>query len=124
MKTEQFEEFFKSYICTALWSTNDFDDDGNALDETYDITDIDTTTLAQLRIEAWFFFRDNYDDIVAEKTENNISHAGHDFWLTRNGHGAGFWDGDWPLSGDKLDTACEQYPEIDLYVGDDGAIYK
>lgn len=19
----------------------------------------------------------------------------HDFWLTRNGHGAGFWDGDW-----------------------------
>ena len=20
---------------------------------------------------------------------------GHDFWLTRNGHGAGFWDGDW-----------------------------
>ena len=21
--------------------------------------------------------------------------AGHDFWLTRNGHGAGFWDGDW-----------------------------
>lgn len=22
--------------------------------------------------------------------------AGHDFWLTRNGHGAGFWDGDYP----------------------------
>ena len=22
--------------------------------------------------------------------------AGHDFALTRNGHGAGFWDGDWP----------------------------
>ena len=20
---------------------------------------------------------------------------GHDFWLTRNGHGAGFWDGGW-----------------------------
>lgn len=22
--------------------------------------------------------------------------AGHDFWLTRNRHGAGFWDGDYP----------------------------
>jgi len=22
--------------------------------------------------------------------------AGIDFWLTRNGHGAGFWDGYWP----------------------------
>jgi len=23
---------------------------------------------------------------------DNISQAGHDFWLTRNGHGTGFWD--------------------------------
>ena len=23
------------------------------------------------------------------------SAMGHDLWLTRNGHGAGFWDGDW-----------------------------
>jgi hypothetical protein len=22
--------------------------------------------------------------------------AGYDLWLTRNRHGAGFWDGDWP----------------------------
>ena len=29
-------------------------------------------------------------------------YAGHDFWLTRNGHGAGFWDGDWiaPVAGE------------------------
>ncbi len=25
-----------------------------------------------------------------------IEQAGHDFWLTRNGHGSGFWDRDWP----------------------------
>ena len=23
----------------------------------------------------------------------NVPQAGHDFWLTRNGHGTGFWDG-------------------------------
>lgn len=29
-------------------------------------------------------------------------HLGHDFWLTRNRHGAGFWDGDWPESFGEL----------------------
>jgi len=24
------------------------------------------------------------------------NHAGRDFWYTREGHGCGFWDGDWP----------------------------
>jgi len=24
---------------------------------------------------------------------NHLAQAGHDFWLTRNGHGTGFWDG-------------------------------
>ena len=30
--------------------------------------------------------------------------AGHDFWLTRNGHGAGFWDGDYPESEETILT--------------------
>jgi len=34
--------------------------------------------------------------------------AGHDFWLTRNGHGAGFWDGDWPETGDALTEASKE----------------
>ena len=25
-------------------------------------------------------------------SDDNVVQAGHDFWLTRNGHGAGFWD--------------------------------
>jgi len=48
--------------------------------------------------------------------------AGHDFWLTRNGHGAGYWDR--PILRDgglgvKLTQAC-QYHEADFYPGDDG----
>jgi hypothetical protein len=31
-----------------------------------------------------------YCDIESEQR------AGHDLWLTRNRHGAGFWDGGWP----------------------------
>ena len=47
--------------------------------------------------------------------------AGHNFWLTCNGHGSGFWDGDWPA---RLTEASEQFGEFDLYVGDDGLIYN
>ena len=50
--------------------------------------------------------------------------AGHDFWLTRNGHGAGFWDGDWPEeAGERLTEAAEKTGYMELYVGDDGFIY-
>jgi hypothetical protein len=46
----------------------------------------------------------------------------HDFILTVNGHGAGFWDGDWK-SGDKLTDLCRQFREIEIYLGDDNLLY-
>jgi len=50
--------------------------------------------------------------------------AGHDFWLTRNRHGAGFWDGDWTDAADAAMTAYSHAAgEQSLYVGDDGEIY-
>ena len=50
--------------------------------------------------------------------------AGHDFWLTRNGHGAGFWDGDWPEpAASKLDELSRAFGEVWLYAGDDGLLY-
>jgi hypothetical protein len=49
--------------------------------------------------------------------------AAHDFWLTRNGHGAGFWDGDWPEVGDKLTEIAKSFGEVWAYLGDDGLIY-
>ena len=50
--------------------------------------------------------------------------AGHDFHLTRNGHGAGYWDGDYPKEiGDALTVAAKKYGENDLYTGDDGNLY-
>ena len=54
----------------------------------------------------------------------DMSHAGHDFWLTRNRHGAGFWDGDLPEDiGEKLTSASKAFGEFNLYIGDDGLIY-
>lgn len=53
-----------------------------------------------------------------------LSAAGHDFWLTRNSHGAGFWDGDWPEDVEKeLTDLAKSFRECELYLGDDGLVY-
>lgn len=47
------------------------------------------------------------------------------FWLTRNGHGAGFWENDYGTEEqcDKLTEACKAFGEFNLYPGDDGRLY-
>jgi hypothetical protein len=51
--------------------------------------------------------------------------AGHDFWLTRNGHGAGFWDGDWSDNyATILSKGAETYGHFQTYLGDDGQIHS
>lgn len=45
--------------------------------------------------------------------------AGHDFYLTRNGHGVGFWDRGLGRVGEALSNACKGFGEVYVYVGDD-----
>jgi len=51
---------------------------------------------------------------------------GHDLWLTRNGHGAGFWDRP-DLYGEDLAQRLTEYSKaagsVDVYAGDDGELY-
>ncbi len=39
------------------------------------------------------------------------AYAGHDFWLTRNGHGAGFWDRGLGELGERLSEVARAYGE-------------
>jgi hypothetical protein len=57
---------------------------------------------------------------VADEVDSE--RGGHDFWLTRNRHGAGFWDGDWER-GAELTKAAHTFGGIDLFVGDDGRVH-
>ncbi len=50
-------------------------------------------------------------------------HLEHDFILTVNGHGAGFWDGDWESGEQFLSEICEAFNPIEIYLGDDGLLY-
>lgn len=47
---------------------------------------------------------------------------GHDFWLTMQGHGAGFWDRGLRELGDRLTEAAKTF-SADCYLGDDGKVY-
>lgn len=55
--------------------------------------------------------------------EREAAHAGIDFWLTRNGAGAGYWDGEWPEHGEKLTELARSFGACEVYVGDDGFVY-
>lgn len=117
----KFDVFFEAYIECALWSTKDNSDEsgGSSLDDNYGKDDIAARTLAQMEkdcIEFWTEHR----AVLAD----NPSQAGHDFWLTREGHGSGFWDGKWPEPlGSELTKASKAYGNFYLYVGDNGKIY-
>ena len=50
-----------------------------------------------------YYYIDNENEGTAEK-------AGHDFWLTSQGHGSGFWDGGWKIYGDMLTKLAKCYP--------------
>lgn len=77
-------------------------------------------TTATFSADVREFIRDNAADVEHLSPES----VGHDFWLTRNRHGAGFWDGDYaPEVGKRLTDAAHAYGSCDLYVGDDGWVY-
>ena len=60
-------------------------------------------------------------DLLDDFDDTDIA---HDFWLTRQGHGAGFWDGVYPDEiGDKLTEISNDFRELYIYVGDDGQLY-
>jgi len=108
---EKLDVFTRSYIEAALWSS--CDDADTPLDESYSVDDIDPATLAAMIADCQAFQAEHWDDIA-----DDLTRAGHDFWLTRNHHGAGFWDGDWPDDGKRLTDASHAYGSVDLYVHD------
>lgn len=50
-------------------------------------------------------------------------HLGHDFWLTRQHHGVGFWDRGRGPVGEHLTALAQTHQERCVYIGDDGLLY-
>lgn len=127
------DDFTRRYLETALWSSTDDSDDsgGNPLDDGRDFTDFAPSALARAAVDCARFQRENEktleycynSDVYIQGEKYNSSNAGHDFWLTRCGHGVGFWDRGLGGAGERLSDVCRKWGNIDPYLGDNGKVY-
>lgn len=107
--------FRDAYLACALWSS--IDDSGKPLDN--GALEFAPGVALALVNEGLKFYEAHWEDVSDDPAQ-----AGHDLWLTRNRHGAGFWDGDWTEAvGKRLTDASHAMGGIDLYIGDDGMIH-
>lgn len=121
-------------ILALLWSSSDVSSD----DDLIDLEDFEPSQQLKDKITAeWQSFREQAENMGFDAEEHLAmmlhpdndgdpwSAAAHDFILTRNGHGTGFWDsGRWHEPwGDRLTELCRKFGEIYCYVGDDSLIY-
>ena len=107
-------EMIDSYIETMIWSS--VDENGENLDDYLDANDIALDVLNQIREDCREFYYANAQLFrIANLTDEQI---GHNFWLTRNRHGAGFWDLGLGELGIDLTKAAHTYGECDPQVID------
>ena len=109
-------DFIDGYIDCALWSSND--DDGKPLDGTgFNLSD---SAVETMRWDCRAFIRVNRD--LLERSGLSAGQAGHNFWLTQNGHGTGFWDRGLGEVGEALSKAAKIFGECNLYVSDNETV--
>lgn len=102
------EKILESYLGCALWTED--------VDKTiYDVGE-STKTTAKTDIKT---FIEKAGSLLDGWTEDEI---GHDFWLTRNHHGAGFWDRG-RKGGDELTEIAQTFRELNVWVSELGIVY-
>lgn len=127
MTEQQINEFIAGYITAMIWSTpGDFN--GKVFADLLDF-DLAPATRTVCEKECREFIAANSEDLNAYTAAIPCSncteseHAGHDFWLTRAGHGVGFWARGLGDLGDRLTEACTVAGNREPYLGDDGLVY-
>lgn len=137
-------------LVTALWQSSEIElrRDGYTYDpesgdlvesedgpEEYDIEDFADESRAYLREEIAEFI-EAYPELVTDALHRDAYAASdgtgqlgafaHDFVLTRNGHGTGFWDRQALEEGGlgrKLADAVKKRPSLEIEVSDDGRVH-
>lgn len=124
MNLTDLDDFTQGYIACALGS--EADATGDPLDATYDIGDLAPETLERIVKDCRDFQQQNRDDLeqycVEVAVDTGMTHAGYDFWLTRNRHSAGFWDRELGCLGERLTSAAHRYGEVYLYIDDNDTL--
>lgn len=126
------ERMVQGYIDCAEWADCGPDDETHAKawsDELADRMRADCEKFVALCNEQLPALLDDLAELAPDYSDERF---GHDLWLTRNGHGAGYWDrkeldlvpdGSCYSLGDNLSNVAKRMGACDLYVGDDDLVY-
>lgn len=121
-----------AYIRAAIWSS--VDDTGEPIDDIRTADDVaqETKDAAARDCAAFYLANRQACDTAMQRYPYHPDaptpwHSlGHDFWLTRNQHGVGFWDRSELEAdgiGQALTDAAHAFGEVCLYIGDDGKVH-
>ncbi len=95
---EDLADFTRAYLTCALWASTPLGEPDSEADASleslgYEVEDCCAETKSQARSDCEAFARDQYA-LLQQAFRNGYGwgKAGHDFFLSRNGHGAGFFD--------------------------------
>lgn len=120
--SDELRKMVQQYAETLLWQGLAYtseDEEPRPMDEDYSLEDIAPEALREIEQDCRHFLAECSADLAGIDAEQ----AGHDFCLTRNHHGAGFWDRGLGEVGERLTRAAQVYGESGEYVGADGRIY-
>lgn len=101
------------YAETLLWSETD--DDLNRCS----VEDLPSDVHTEMCNDCESFFDENWQYLTMVSPDM----AGHNFALSRNGHGAGFFDTPYEYA-DELHRSAKAHGTFGLYVGDDGKLHS
>jgi hypothetical protein len=115
----ELDQFFRAYVECALWSSTD--EEGEPL-EGYELS-VQCHNAMLMDCRQWADYNcEKLRQAIAAVDGYSFANAGHDYWLTRNHHGAGFWDRGLGDIGQYLTDMAHAAGSIDLYVSDAGEI--
>ncbi len=128
------EAVIRHYVRTLLWSESCRGSGGGDHEHTstdpgdcdasldymgYDPDDLAADARTEIEAEVRDFCEANADDLAGLSPDD----IGHNFLLSRNGHGAGFFDRGWGERGNRLQDAARRYGDMSAYVGDDDKVH-
>ena len=118
-KIVKLDTFTEAYVECAFF-VGVISEDGVDANHTYNISHLSQETIDAILLDCKEFQERNAELM----TGLDAVQCGHDFFLTRNRHGAGFWDRGYDDKISRpLTVDSHSQGGFNLYVGDDGKLY-
>ena len=129
MKTAEHEylrDMVRAYVNCAIWCGHYYETPEDEMEGTNALPLGDRYSEDDCSFSTWKRAVSDCPDFIEASAhilhDWDASQFGHDFYLTRCGHGVGFWDRGKGAAGKQLTELCRPYDSADLFA-DDGRLY-